>query len=200
MGDYILYQPLTKSDRVTVFLYRAGIALTCLALAGLAAFIAVSPAVTAGRASLYFDLFLALLYFAVGLSVFFIHLYIGSFKRNLKGLYLLALAGLAVIFIKGGGNSLSYIMGTPLSALLMLPVAGCIGFITAKEAFCFRLAEGYLLAMAMPIYLIALSTGGLGRDGAESGLIFVAALYILFTFRKVLMPLHVDIGDKSAYR
>ena len=200
MGDYILYQPLTRTDRMTVFLYRAGIALTCLMLAALAAFGVLSPAVSAGRASLYFDLFLALLYFAAGLNVFFIHLYIGGFKRKLIGLYFIALAALAVIFIKGDGDALSFISVTPPASLLFLPLAGCIGFVAAKEAFCFRLAEGYLLAMAMPLYLVALSTGGLGRAGIESGLMFIAAFYVFFTFRKIFMPIHCDIGDKSSYR
>lgn len=200
MGDYILYQPLTKADRITVFLYRTGIALTCILLAALAVFAATSSVTSFGRISLYFDLFLVLLYFAVGLSVFFIHLYIGSFKRNLIGLYVLALAGLAVIFIKGEGNALSYMLETPLAALLLLPLAGCAGFVTAKEAFCFRLVEGYLLMMGMPLYLIVFSTGGLGKTDAVSGIILIAALYVLFTFRKIFMPMHSDIGDKSAYR
>ncbi len=200
MGDYTLYQPLTRTDRVTVRIYRTSIALTCLLLVALAAVLAVSPAIGAGRASIYFDLFLGLLYFAVGLSVFFIHLYIGSFKRKLIGLYFISLAALAVVFIKGGGDALSFISGVTASALLFLPLAGCMGFVAAKEAFCFRLAEGYLLAIAMPLYLFAFATGGLGRYGIESGLLFIAALYVLFASRKVFMPLHCDIGDKSAYR
>ena len=200
MGDYILYQPLTGTDRVTVLLYRTGLALTCLLLSALAVFLAVSPPVAAGRASFYFDFFMALLYFAAGLSVFFIHLYIGSFKRKLMGLYLISLAALAAMFIIGGGDALSFVSGTPVSALLFLPLAGCIGFIAAKEAFCFRLVEGYLLAIAMPLYLFAFATGGLGRGGTESGTIFIAALYLIFALRKVFMPLHCDIGDKSAYR
>ncbi len=201
MGDYTLYQPLTRSDRITVVLYRSGIALTCFLLAAAAVLVAASPAaVTGGVVPLYFDLFLALLYLASGLSVFFIHLYIGSFKRKLIGLYVISLAALAALFLKGGGDVFSFISGTPPAALLFLPLAGCIGFIAAKEAFCFRLAEGYLLAIAMPLYLAAFSTGGMGKAGTESGLLFIAALYVLFTFRKIFMPLHCDIGDKSAYR
>ncbi|MDA8092059.1 MAG: DUF2301 domain-containing membrane protein [Nitrospiraceae bacterium] len=200
MGDYILYQPLTKTDRITVFIYRASIALSGILLASLAVFAAVYPAVSAGKASLYFDIFLVLFYLATGLGVFFIHLYIGSFKRNLKGLYILALAGLAVILIKGEGNGLAYLTGTPAAALLLLPVSGCAGFIAAKEAFCFRLVEGYLLMMIMPLFLMAFSTGALGKTGVIFGIVLIAALYVLFASRKVFMPLHCDIGDKSAYR
>ncbi len=201
MGDYTLYQPLTRTDRATVLLYRSGIALTCLLLAVAAVFVAVSPAAVAGGfPSFYFDLFLALLYLASGLSVLFIHLYIGSFKRKLIGLYIISLAALAALFIKGGGDAFSFVSREPAAALLFLPLAGCIGFVAAKEAFCFRLAEGYLLAISMPLYLAAFSTGGMGKTGIESGFLLIAALYALFTFRKIFMPLHCDIGDKSAYR
>ncbi|MDA8169351.1 MAG: DUF2301 domain-containing membrane protein [Nitrospiraceae bacterium] len=202
MGDYYLYQPLTRADKATVVLYRTGIVLTCLLISGLAVCLALSAAIEARGA---FNLFLGLLYFSVGLSVFFIHLYIGRFRKNLKGLYFTALAALAFVVIKGRGDALSYIAGVHISGahigpLLLLPIAGCIGFIAAKEAFCFRLVEGYLLALAMPLYLIAFSAGVLGSAGVTTGLMFIAALMVLFTARKAFMPLHADIGDKSAYR
>ena len=70
---------------------------------------------------------------------------------------------------------------------------------TAKEAFCFQLFEGYLLAMIMPVYLLLVSRGLLTSRGASLGLGLIAAMLVLFTLRKVFMPLAYDIGDKSAY-
>ncbi len=71
---------------------------------------------------------------------------------------------------------------------------------TAKEAFCFKLLEGYLLAMIMPIYLLLVAGGVLSGRTAFFGLAVIAVLLVVFTLRKAFMPLAYDIGDKSAYR
>ena len=71
---------------------------------------------------------------------------------------------------------------------------------TAKEAFCFQLFEGYLLAMIMPLYLLLVAGGVLTGRGAFSGLSVIAAILLFFTLRKAFMPIAYDIGDKSAYQ
>ena len=81
-----------------------------------------------------------------------------------------------------------------------MPLAGCLGFVTAKEAFCFKLFEGYLLALIMPFYLLLVSVGSLSGRGASLGLALIAVMLAVFTVRKVTMPLAYDIGDKSAYQ
>ncbi len=91
------------------------------------------------------------------------------------------------------------LINKPYGPMLLIPLSLCLGFITAKEAFCFKLMEGYLLAMIMPFYLLLLSAGGMPIKGASYGLILIAAMLLFFTLRKVSMPLHYDIGDKSAY-
>jgi uncharacterized integral membrane protein len=88
----------------------------------------------------------------------------------------------------------------PYGAMLLLPLALCLGFVAAKEAFCFRLIEGYILAFLMPAYVFFYSVGALDPKSAAYGFIFIAALLVFFMFRKVFMPLHYDIGDKSAYQ
>jgi uncharacterized integral membrane protein len=133
------------------------------------------------------------------MSVFFIHLYVGKFKRILKKIYYISVVSLAILLIAGKGSALGVVAGKPYGALLLIPLSLCLGFITAKEAFCFRLAEGYLLALIMPLYLLLFSAGMLGFEGAAYGLLLIAFMLIFFTFRKVFMPIHYDIGDKSAY-
>jgi uncharacterized integral membrane protein len=88
----------------------------------------------------------------------------------------------------------------PFGALLLLPLSLCLGFVTAKEAFCFRLTEGYILAVLMPAYVFFYSLGAVGGRAAAYGFMLIAALLIFFMFRKIFMPLHYDIGDKSAYQ
>ncbi len=200
MGDYCLYQPLTKTDKITVVLYRAGIVLSASVIATMAAMLFVSPDNMGLAPAEGFNILLMLLYFSVGLSVFFIHLYMGNYKRNLRKLYFIAIAALVFIFFSGGGDALLYLTTSRLAPLLMLPIAGCLGFITAKEAFCFKLIEGYLLALIMPFYLLLFASGLLPATGIRLGLSLIAAMLVVFTLRKVFMPIHCDIGDKSAYR
>lgn len=204
MGEKILFQPLTTTDRVTVLLYRLGIVLSSM-ITGVAGFLAY--AVLSGSVAIppllqnttVLVVLLFMFYFSVGLSVFFIHLYIGKLYRFLKRVFYLATACLIALVILGNGNPLFPLSMTPAYRLLLIPVAFCLGFVTAKEAFCFRLYEGYLLFGLMPSYLLFSSMRVLSFQAEMTGIIMTAALLVFFTLRKVFMPLHCDIGDKSAY-
>ena len=201
MGERQVFQPLTREDKITVVLYRIGIALSAVIISGLAYLLATasSNSVPAGSGRPA-DFLVYGLYAAVGVSVFFIHLYVRKFHTYLKYLYFFSLGCLAVFLAIGKGSLSGGLTQVPYSPLLLLPLSGCLGFVTAKEAFCFQLNEGYLLAMIMPIYLLMVSGGFLNSQGASYGLVLIAALLIVFTLRKVFMPLAYDIGDKSAYR
>ena len=207
MGDYQQFQPLTKEDRITTVMYRAGIFLSAVLMA-IAAFIAVMtvlspdlrdlPLIYSGLGA---NIIILSLYFSIGLSVFFIHLYIGKFHRILKKIYYLSIFCLALMFLIGKGSPASTLFRVPpAAALLLIPLSLCLGFITAKEAFCFKLLEGYLLGMIMPAYLFMYGMGLLDQKSSAFGLAFIAAMLVFFMFRKVFMPLHCDIGDKSAYQ
>jgi uncharacterized integral membrane protein len=196
MGERQEFQPLTREDRTSVLLYRAGIVLSALIVIGMALRLAFAAEVTGVAA----DLLLYGLYASVALSVFFIHLYIGKLKIFMKNLYYLALACLGALLYIGNGSLSGAFLHRHYSLVLLLPLSGCLGFVTAKEAFCFQLIEGYILAMIMPIYLLLVAAHFLGPKGAVWGLAVIAALLVLFTLRKAFMPLAYDIGDKSAYQ
>ena len=207
MGEREFYQPLTKEDRITVVLYRIGIFVSTAVLcaAAVLAVLAFKDPGVLDRRIVYSgfaaDLLLLVLYFSVGLSVFFIHLYVGKFHRILKKIYYLAAFCLVVLFFIGKGSPAAVLFGSrPYAALLMVPISLCLGFVTAKEAFCFQLIEGYLLAFLMPAFIFFYSVGVLGPRSAVFGLVLIAALLLLFMSRKVFQPAHYDIGDKSAYQ
>lgn len=197
MGERQAFQPLTKEDRITVRLYRAGIVLSSIIISGLAYLLKTASSSAAGGLSA--DILAYGLYASVGISVFFIHLYIGKFKTYLKNLYFISLGCLIVLLVIGKGSLSGALATEPYSRLLLLPLSGCLGFITAKEAFCFQLVEGYLLAIIMPIYILLISRSILSAGGAASGLVLIAVMLVIFTLRKVFMPIAYDIGDKSAY-
>ncbi|HEX9021131.1 MAG TPA: DUF2301 domain-containing membrane protein [Nitrospirota bacterium] len=201
MGERVTFQPLTREDKITVALYRAGIVLSAVMMSGLA-FLVQTASSRSGTAVLSpsADILVYGLYLSVALSVFFIHLYIRRFKKYLMNLYFISLGCLAALLFIGKGSPSGALAHEPYGPLLLLPLSGCLGFVTAKEAFCFRLFEGYLLALIMPLCLLLVSSGILRGAGAASGLVLVAVLLVIFTLRKAFMPIAYDIGDKSAYR
>jgi uncharacterized integral membrane protein len=200
MGEQQIFQPLTKGDKVTVVIYRIGIVLSAVIIS-LAAYLMLNSLKHPADASLSlkFNILLVSLYISVGLSVFFIHLYIGKFKKTLIKIYILSIASLAILFVAGKGDAISIVAHKNYGPLLLIPLSLCLGFIAAKEAFCFKLTEGYLLAMIMPLYLLLFSVRIISFEGAAYGLLLIAFMLLFFTFRKVFMPIHFDIGDKSAY-
>lgn len=201
MGEKLLFQPLTREEKISVILYRAGIVISTVIIACLSYFLmtASEPSDTA-LISPSADIFAYALYVSIGMSVFFIHLYIGKIKRFLKNLYFISLSCLGVLLYLGQGSVSNALIHTPYSPLLLLPVSGCLGFVTAKEAFCFKLFEGYLLAMIMPLYLLLVANHSLTGRGVSYGLVLIAVMLVIFTLRKVFMPIAYDIGDKSAYQ
>lgn len=200
MGEQQLFQPLTKEDKVTVVLYRIGIVFSALIIA-LASYMLFSSMKNQDNRVFItiFNILLISLYISVGMSVFFIHLYVSKFKRGLIKLYFVSLACLIILFAIGRGNALGIVINKPYGPLLLIPLSLCLGFIAAKEAFCFKLTEGYLLALIMPLYLLLFSVQMISFEGAVYGLLLIAFMLLFFTFRKVFMPIHCDIGDKSAY-
>ncbi len=201
MGTREVFQPLTREDTITVVLYRTGIVLSAIIISALALLLKTLPApVTTAAVSPAADILVYGLYLSVGMSVFFIHLYVGTFKKFLKNLYYLSIVGLAALLFIGKGSLSAGLVEEPYCSLLLLPLSGCLGFVTAKEAFCFKLFEGYLLAMIMPVYLLLVSKSTLASPGAVYGLILIAVMLVIFTIRKVFMPIAYDIGDKTAYR
>ena len=194
MGERQAFQPLTMEDKITVVLYRVGMVLSAIIMAGFAYFLATVSLRTAVANILGYSL-----HASVGMSVFFIHLYVRRIKTYLAGLYFLSLGCLAALILVGKGSPADAFMQGSYGPLLLLPLSGCLGFVTAKEAFCFQLFEGYLLAMIMPVYLLLVSGGILAGQGAAYGLVLIAVMLVIFTLRKAFMPIAYDIGDKSAY-
>lgn len=201
MGEKDLFQPLTREDKISVVLYRTGIIVSTVLISIIAYMLFnASHYQSAPSISVKANIMLILLYISVGTSVFFIHLYVSKFHKFLKRLYYISLISLIVLFVIGKGDIYWVLVNKAYSPLLLIPLSGCLGFITAKEAFCFKLMEGYFLALIMPLYLLLLSTGAMTIKAASNWILFIAAMLILFTVRKVFMPMHYDIGDKSAYQ
>jgi len=196
MGERLVFQPLTTEDKITVVIYRIGIVLSTLIICGLA-YIMAAGVDAKGR---LLDVLGYSLQVSVGLCCLFIHLYVGIFKKYLRNVYFISFACFAVLLFLGKGSLSAALTEAQVRSVLLLPLVGCLGFVTAKEAFCFRLREGYLIAVLMPIYVLLIAGGIIGGQAVVSGMVSIAALLVFFTLRKAFMPLAYDIGDKTAYR
>ena len=105
MGEKQVFQPLTKKEKITVVLYRAGIVLSAIVISGLAYLLATESSNSrTSRIGLSADILAYGLYASVGMSVFFIHLYVGKFKTYLKNLYFISLGCFAVLLFFGKGS------------------------------------------------------------------------------------------------
>ncbi len=197
-------QPLTVYDRVSVVLYRAGIALVALLIVtgGLAltfSFDKVSWQEIAFKDKPVHIFYFLALYLFTGISVATIHLYVKRFRRLVRILYLVALACGTAIFVISGGSPVGFILKSPIGPVLLLPLAGTLGFIGIKEAFCFRFMEGYLLAILLPVLTLVMMLRTFSPTLTGAMVIFVGILLGYLAWHKVRMPLGYDIGDKSLY-
>jgi uncharacterized integral membrane protein len=204
MAEKEVFQPLTLWDKVSVILYRAGILISSLLLFAGGVILVFSfdksswltLEIKNERAFLFF---LLCLYLSVGISVATIHLYAKRFRRLIRFLYLTSVFAFLVILFLSAGLPGHFIMKNPLGALLLMPLAGTLGFIAMKEAFCFRLFEGYLLAILLPFFVFILFVKVLSPSLTGAFLVFIGLMMCYFCWRKFKIPLAYDIGDKSAY-
>ncbi len=192
---YFLHE-LTKEDRVSVILYRAGIWFTGIGMLIASILMLLSSGKTDFE-NIASSLIIYSIYIFTGISVVNIHLYIGRLKRILKGIYYIAIAFLIILIFTGSGNPLVPLTTTPFGGLFLLPLSLCIAFIGAKEAYCFNLVEGFMIALFLPLYVLLFYT--ISQDIRTYGLMALSALVIFLAIRKSVMPLSFDIGDKSKY-
>jgi uncharacterized integral membrane protein len=197
-------QPLTFYDKLSVVLYRAGIVVVAiLVVAGGLAMTFSFDKVTWKDLSLkdgpVLLFYFLSLYLFTGISVGTIHLYAKRFRKLVRILYLSAFAGGVVLYVMSGGSPIGFFLKSPIGPVLVLPLAGTVGFIAMKEAFCFKLVEGYLLAILLPtvVLLMMLRTFSPALIGAM--FVFAGLLLGYLAWHKVRMPLGYDIGDKSLY-
>ncbi len=195
MGEKLQFQPLTLYDKISVVIYRTGIVISALLLL-LGGFFLFWHGMISSE---HLSVFIVLLYVSVGLSVATIHIYVKRFRRFIRGLYLLSLVFLSFLIFEEGMSFGRVLLSEPSKMLYLLPLSGCLAFITMKEAFCFRLNEGYLLTFIFPLMVLLLAIKGISYKLIAPVVIGTGIIFCYFTIRKITMPLYYDIGDKSAY-
>ena len=206
MGERKEYQNLTRGDIISVFLYRSGIIFSMLAL--VYGFLFYFHVITHRTVPSFLSgpnhhIALFLLTFSVVLSTSFLHLYS---KTLLKAIRIFALTGLVILIVRYiyfGNDIPSIVFSRGVSGKTGVIGWGFImaGFsgIGAKEAFCFKLYEGYAYAILSAMFVLLHLAGALSLSAGFIFVTLITGLVVIFTFRKLRLPLFYDIGDKSRY-
>lgn len=210
MGDPHIKSELTTFDTLSVYLYRSGIFLACLAMVFGAIFFYTQIYPTKGEPinvftnpipTIVFWVFVA----SVGTSIMFLHLYNGKILKVFQGFFILSAILFAITFlIKENPVLPTLFEGTGLQRVISTFALGftlaTLGAIGAKEAFCFKLYEGYLFAILSALLVLIHLTGLASITFEFWFYVIITILVVIFTFRKLVLPLHYDIGDKTKYQ
>jgi len=203
MGDPNVVSDLTRTDKLSVFAYRTGIIISAFSIAYAAFLLFEFMQKGAIPENNYSILIFWCFVGSVAVSVSFLHLYS---QKILRGIRVFVIIGAALLIVR------SIVYGLEINSIFTsagfvgkLGVAG-LGFVMAgfsgigaKEAFCFKLLEGYLYAILMAILVLLQLFNITSTDFRISMLMVIALLVVFFTIRKMMLPLHYDIGDKSRY-
>lgn len=190
-GEYTI----TRDDRLEVIIYRAGlvIAAASFAIASNLFFIqgkAALPAIT--------PLF-ALFSLGLGVSLYFIHIYMKALHLVLQGFWLIGTIATVAIAVSHNEPLALYIYNHPLTLFGTGFSFAALTGIYFKEAFCFNRMETKILTPVVPLLLLGHMTGII-PVAMEQALLGIWSIgFSVFAVRKMTQEIDPDIGDKSVF-
>jgi uncharacterized integral membrane protein len=190
-GEYTI----TKADRLDVIIYRAG-----LVLAAASFVIASNLFFAQGEAALpaITPLF-ALFTLGLGVSLFYIHIYMVALHRVLQGFWLIGTGSAIAIAFSTNEPLALYVYNHPITLLGIGFTFAALTGIYFKEAFCFNRTETKVLTPIVPLLLLGHLTGIVTVE-MEQVLLGVWTIgFAVFAIRKMTQALDPDIGDKSVF-
>ncbi len=188
---------ITAQDRREVVVYRTGLGIAAASFAlgtGLLLLWGPIPPVLSALTLLFGSFWLAL-----GVSLYYIHIYLRVLHRALQAFWLVGGATtLAIAQLDSRPLALT-VYQQPLTILGVGFTFAALTGIFFKEAFCFDRLETKLLTPLVPLLLL----GHLSQIlpvGVEQGLLAAwAVLFSVFALRKAIQAIPPDIGDKSVF-
>ena len=190
-GEYTI----TKRDRLEVIIYRAGLVVAAASFA-----IASNLYFARGNAALpaITPLF-ALFTVGLGVSLFYIHIYLKALHRVLQAFWLIGTVATVAIAVSSNEPLASYIYNHPLTLFGTGFSFAALTGIYFKEAFCFNRLETKILTPIVPLLLLGHMTGIISVE-IEQVLLGVWSIgFSVFAIRKMTQEIDPDIGDKSVF-
>lgn len=198
-SESIVYQgqfgefTINDHDRQGVIVYRSGLAIAALsfAIATILVFQQGSPGLI--------TLLYWVLWTALGVSLWTIHIYLAPLHRTLQAFWAIGGIASAVISLQTSEPLALYVYHHAIAILGVGFTFAALTGIFFKEAFCFNRLETKLLTLIVPGLLLGHLLGWLPIQWAQVLLAGWAALFLVFAIRKVIQPIPPDIGDKSVF-
>ena len=219
MDDTKLIQKLTATDKISVYLYRGGIVLATLCMI-YGVYFFINKIVALNDIKNGFTSFLSkdtipklifwIFFTSIGISIFTLHLYSKQVLKVIRSFYIISVIIFIVLaFTKYPGQLnvfITYLFNDWTGTIGLGFLLAAFSGIGAKEAFCFKLYEGYLFGI-LNLILILIHLIGVVANVSKSLFLtevilftIITLLVIIFTIRKLRLPLYYDIGDKSRYK
>lgn len=186
---------ITKQDRLEVIIYRAGLVIAAGSFAiacnlffaqGAAALPAITP---------LFVLFTL----GLGVSLYFIHIYIKPLHRLLQAFWFIGTIATIAIAVNSNQPLALYIYEHPLTLFGTGFTFAALTGIFFKEAFCFNRLETKILTPIVPLLLLGHMTHIIPVS-MEQALLGIWSLgFSVFAIRKMIQEIDPDIGDKSVF-
>jgi uncharacterized integral membrane protein len=190
-GEYTI----TKSDRLGVIIYRAGLAIAATSFA-----IATNLLFARGETILpWLTPLFALFSLGLGISLLTIHIYLAILHRFLQVFWLIGTVAAVAIAWQIDEPLALYVYNHPLTLLSIGFIFAALTGIYFKEAFCFNRLETKFLTPLVPFLLLGHLMGFLPLAVEQVLLATWTILFTIFAFRKVIQPIVPDIGDKSVF-
>ena len=190
-GEYTI----TKRDRLEVIIYRAGLVVAAASFA-----IASNLFFARGKAALsaITPLF-ALFALGLGVSLYFIHIYMKPLHRALQAFWLIGTVATVAIALQTNEPVALYIYNHPLTLFGTGFIFAALTGIFFKEAFCFNRLETKLLTPIVPLLLLGHMAGILPIEVEQALLGAWSIGFSIFAIRKMTQAIDPDIGDKSVF-
>lgn len=183
------------SDRQEVILYRAGLSVAAVSFAVAVFCVFFAPDLAPQVATVCYGL----MWLALGLSFFKIHIYLRALHRTLQVFWAIGGVASVAIALRYPGPLALTAYQQPLTILGIGFTFAALTGIFFKEAFCFNRLETKFLVILVPGLLLGHMVGILAAGTERGMLVAWAGLFAIFAFRKVIQPIPPDIGDKSVF-
>ncbi|MEB3292276.1 MAG: DUF2301 domain-containing membrane protein [Synechococcales bacterium] len=188
---------ITEQDRQGVKFYRLGLMMAAFSVA-IATLILVLDLEFTGK-FLALTVLYILLTLGLGMSLWFIHIYMAVLHRLLQGFWLVGTVAAIALALLDPAPLATTLYHQPLSILGIGFTFAALTGIYFKEAFCFDRLETKGLTAIVPILLLGHLLGILPIAVEKSLAIAWAILFLIFAFRKAMQNIPDDIGDKSVF-
>ena len=190
-GEYTI----TKRDRTEVIIYRAGLVVAAASFAiasnlffakGTAALPAITP-------------LFALFTLGLGVSLYYIHIYMKALHRVLQAFWLIGTVATIAIAVYSNEPLALYIYNHPLTLFGTGFSFAALTGIYFKEAFCFNRLETKILTPVVPLLLLGHMAGIIPVEMEQALLGIWSIGFSVFAVRKMTQEIDPDIGDKSVF-